>query len=526
MSDESNIDPRIVNTLGCWKWRLNNLYYVVDDNGNKVLFKLRKEQEALYEGMHGKNIILKARQYGITTFFIIFYLDRTLFSPNCTCVLISHGVDPSKKIFAKVQFAYDNLVPVLKQLRPKLTSTKQEIVIDHGNGNVSTFHVVTSARSGTVNYLHISEFGKICADSTAKAKEIISGSLNAGLAMKCLTIESTGEGKSGSYYNLCMNSLKLKNQLISENDFNEDDPDFDRKINRKMNRMQYKFWFFPWYNQHLCTEPCPEDYVFEDFWIEYFNLIEIETGHPLSRDRRYWYVNKEMEQDDSMKQEYPSTIDEAFESNLEGAWYKSQFHIIDKKMQITKVPHDPKRLVLTAWDKGLKDHTAIWFYQLPENFGGMINVLNYYENTGEVLDFYVKILDELKIRHGYEYGPMWGPHDMARTDWGTGKTDIEIAQDIYGIIFNICPKLSIVEGINRARELMLRCRFDRDLCKTGIDHLRNYMKKKDGQGGFVDIPVHNIHSHGADAARTLGTSDLTIKEVSIGGNVLKGCLIS
>jgi len=50
--------------LSDWKWRLNNLYTFVDWNGDKRIFTMNKAQEMLFDNMHQKNIILKARQWG------------------------------------------------------------------------------------------------------------------------------------------------------------------------------------------------------------------------------------------------------------------------------------------------------------------------------------------------------------------------------------------------------------------------------------------------------------------------------
>ena len=48
------------------RWRLNNLYYIVDKQGGKRLFKFNWAQEKLYDDLWYCNIILKARQLGIS----------------------------------------------------------------------------------------------------------------------------------------------------------------------------------------------------------------------------------------------------------------------------------------------------------------------------------------------------------------------------------------------------------------------------------------------------------------------------
>ena len=62
--------------LSDWRWRINNLYFITDKNGKKIKFKLNEAQMTFFEGMHYRNIILKARQLGFTTFTMIFMWTR------------------------------------------------------------------------------------------------------------------------------------------------------------------------------------------------------------------------------------------------------------------------------------------------------------------------------------------------------------------------------------------------------------------------------------------------------------------
>ncbi|KFD19491.1 hypothetical protein GTPT_1830 [Tatumella ptyseos ATCC 33301] len=48
-------------------WRLNHLYWITDKEGKPVRFTMTPEQLEYFEGMHHRNIILKARQLGFTT---------------------------------------------------------------------------------------------------------------------------------------------------------------------------------------------------------------------------------------------------------------------------------------------------------------------------------------------------------------------------------------------------------------------------------------------------------------------------
>lgn len=81
-------------------WRLNNLYFITDKSGKKVKFRMTPEQLEYFEGVHTRNIILKARQLGFTTLVCIVQLDAALFE-SAKCALIAHTLNDAKRLFRK-----------------------------------------------------------------------------------------------------------------------------------------------------------------------------------------------------------------------------------------------------------------------------------------------------------------------------------------------------------------------------------------------------------------------------------------
>jgi hypothetical protein len=133
------------------RWRLNNLYWITDKNGDRIQFQLNWAQESLMNELHFCNVILKARQLGFTTFIQIFMLDQCLFNSNIRAGTIAHRLDDARTIFRdKVQYPYDNLPEALRNARPKLSDSAEELVLS----NNSSIRVGTSLRSGTLQYLH------------------------------------------------------------------------------------------------------------------------------------------------------------------------------------------------------------------------------------------------------------------------------------------------------------------------------------------------------------------------------------
>jgi len=187
-------------------WRLNNLYKIKDKTGEVITLKVNWAQYALYESMHYLNCILKARQLGMTTIIQIFMLDRCLFNDNQNAGVVAHNKEDAEAFFAdKIKFAYDNLPEDLRKLRRADTNTTRALKFSNG----SMIRVGTSMRSGTYQYIHISEFGKMCAKFPDKAAEVITGTLNTVAPGQMVFIESTAEGPFGEFYDMCREAQDL-----------------------------------------------------------------------------------------------------------------------------------------------------------------------------------------------------------------------------------------------------------------------------------------------------------------------------
>ena len=109
----------VVDCMGDWRWRLANLYWIVNEAGVQELFTPNHEQLDLLENLHGNNLILKARQLGFTTLIDILALDQVLFTPNYSAAIIAHGLMEAGKIFRnKVQFPWNPLPAYPQHLPP------------------------------------------------------------------------------------------------------------------------------------------------------------------------------------------------------------------------------------------------------------------------------------------------------------------------------------------------------------------------------------------------------------------------
>ena len=197
--------------------------------------------------------------------------------------------------------------------------------------------------------------------------------------------------------------------------------------------------------------------------------------------------------DDRYEQEFECS----FEAAIQGAYYAKEMKEATEDGRITRVPYDRAASVITAWDLGIGDSTAIWFAQFV---GQEIRIIDYYENSGVGLDHYAKVL----LDKEYQYEQHILPHDVKVKELGTGKSRLETL-DALGIRnIEIAPKLAVEDGIQAARSLIPRCWFDESKCTRGIEALRQYRRDYDERlKTWRGRPLHDWTSHGADAFRYL-----------------------
>ena len=200
---------------------------------------------------------------------------------------------------------------------------------------------------------------------------------------------------------------------------------------------------------------------------------------------------------------YEQEFECSFEAAIVGAYYAMEMKTATQDNRITTVPYDPSVGVVTAWDLGIGDSTAIWFAQYV---GQEIRVIDYYENSGVGLDHYAK---ELSSKN-YHYMDHILPHDVQVKELGTGKSRLETLHNLGIQDVTIAPKLAIEDGIQAARSMLNRCWFDEEKCNRGIEALRQYRREFDEKNKtWRGRPLHDWTSHGADAWRYLAVGKQT-----------------
>lgn len=179
-----------------------------------------------------------------------------------------------------------------------------------------------------------------------------------------------------------------------------------------------------------------------------------------------------------------------------GAVYAKQLTKACEEKRICKVPYDPVSEVFTAWDLGFGDSTAIWWLQF---IGRELRWLDYYENSGEQLGHYAKIVKDKS--YNYLKNGHFLPHDGAHGNIRGDSVSKQLT--VLGISNTVLAReTDINPGIELLRSTIAYSVFDEEKTKEGLFALEQYGYEWDADRSvFKSKPKHDWTSHAGDSAR-------------------------
>lgn len=455
-------------------WRLNHLYRIIDKNGNSVPFKLNTVQSHFLEDPHNRKITLKARQLGMSTACVIDMLDDTIFTPNLAAGIVSYSLEHAQHIFKRIiGHALDTWLKPYASLVQIVNRSAREITF----GNGSVLRVDTTLRGGTYPSVLVSEFGKTCARNPNKAEEVITGTLNAVPINGKIVIESTGEGNEGFFAEMVQKAALRGNDGLSP--------------------LDYKLFFYPWMWEESYSMQAKVEYPVEI--TDYLNGVENSEGITISQPQRNWYASQWKLLGDKVKQEFPSTISEAFLASSDAYYFAEGIEAAYSSNRCLFSPlYDALLPVYVAMDIGLNDLTVMIFFQLAH---GEIRVIDYYEDKNKGVDFYAKFLLQDKK---YLYNTIYLPHDSTKRDAITAENTYE--RDFRRLFagsstkFHVLKRMDKQLQISHAKNSLNRCVFNITRVKPLLDRISKYRKIwHEPTGRYLEAPYHDINSNYADA---------------------------
>lgn len=277
---------------------IEKMFRIADKDGNDVPFELNTAQASIDQNLTGRDIIPKARQEGVSSYFLARFAAICLTRRNARCVVISHDTLSTQRMLEKVHYFMRNIQgppPVLG------SSSKGEIAFKKTN---SVFYIGTAGsrafgRGDTITHLHCSEYAY-----WPDPAKLLAGLFQAVPKSGEIAIESTGNGVGNDYHKRCMRAAE--------------------------GRSRFMLHFLPWHTFPEYTyDVTPEvaQATMENL-IEEYDEPELVEHFGLDAGRLLWRRDKleEMDYDFPLfQQEYPFTLDECFQASGHSIFHKVNF---------------------------------------------------------------------------------------------------------------------------------------------------------------------------------------------------------
>lgn len=511
-------------------WRLNNLYKIVNKHGDLVTFNMNTSQHIVYATSLEwyRIIILKSRQQGISTFWLVSFFDDAITMNNIEAGLMAQGLAEAATLLKRITLAYD-MFPEAIGAFFALSKTKDRTDEITFGSTRATIFIRTSFRSATLQRLHISEYGKIANDNPKRALETKSGSLQTIAPGNTVVIESTAEGDN-DYKNTWDNAVDSETALerrmaacthntpIAKVKRFSDSTNIQSSCQcADRSPKSFKPIFLSWLDDPDCTSSFSEVPTVEQ--AAYFKQIEDTTDRVITSEQKNFWIDQYRELGKRTYQEYPSTPDEAFAAVNEGNYYRSLYNewIVDKEHILPKL-YDSNLVTHVAMDLGWNDTFVLIYFQ---RYKDEWRIVNEYTNSGEALSHYVDHINDT----GYDIKHVVCPHDIQVHELGTGVTREQILYDLGVSDIIVLDKQSVFDGIEAVRQAIPNIWID-ESCEYIQKCFKNYTKEWDDKTvSWKQSPLHNQYSHGADDLRYMVQSGVTAEQVNTRSRRAKGATL-
>ena len=454
-----------------------------EQTGKKIAFRLRDEQKVVARHLQEKpNVplyIIKSRRLGMSTLLGLFMADQAFWNSGFKGSLIDQTqADAHRKMVDIMRFgilSLDNSI-LENVIFPKKNDGEMTILANgQEDTELSTLSAGMNARGGTTNMLWVSEWGPIAATDITRSREIRTGALPSARQGRRVVETTWYGGKGGDLWELIKPIL-------------EKDPNAEGVV-----------YFFPWHGDPACVRK--EGQVTPELE-SYFRELGDRTGGTFSEEQKKWYAARKFEQGIFVKREYPSTLDEAMESPVEGAIYGKAITELREKGRIAPGEVDKTALVHSFWDLGSPKNTMVWYVQFVANEVRVVDLDYGFDGTLTERISFMK-------NKPYPLGTCFLPHDAGATKTSGRSFEGEMREAGMHNLKIVPRTRDIWIGINRLNQMFPRLSFRTPQCSEGIDALENYHTRPVSNGAVNSSePVHDWSSHAADALRVMAESVL------------------
>lgn len=313
-------------------------------------------------------LVPKGRQMGVSTYVGGRFYHQVSHAKGLRAFILTHRDQATDALFEMAKRFHDRC-PQLVKPQTKASNAKELTFgrLDSGY-KVGTAKAEGIGRAETIQLFHGSEVA-----FWQRAEEHASGALQA-VPKKPGTeviLESTANGLGGLFYSMCMKAVKGEGE--------------------------YRLCFLPWFGHgEYAVEP-PEGWRAPDAWQRYGD------AHGLTRAQVYWGALKSQELDSAggvediswrFRQEYPATVEEAFQVSGEGSYIGSQCVLSARKANMDVDVYAP---LIIGVDVALGGGDRTWMISRKGRVAGRhLNEKMDTDDSMEIAGRLARIIEKLK----------------------------------------------------------------------------------------------------------------------------------
>lgn len=301
--------------------------YIIDKDQNRRKLKLNPVQLAFHQKRSNRDLVLKPRQKGVSTYVLADYFRMATTQTVNTATLLQDD-DATQTFRYRFDIFYDGIKELIcKQygIDSNEVSNKELDALPipkrkYSNSTISSFpeydsrcYIATvgsvtsgkrgKGRGGTYSHVHASEIA-----FWSDAQKIVSGLMQGGNPQ--LILESTPNGAQGYFYDLCMEVL-------------DQVPDWELKLKENRTYLQGLDWrlhFFSWFYDNEYQIPLEPGETLEyssnsvHSFMSELELIEYakKMNYAITPEQIKWRRSKIRELKHEFIQEYPEDIISCF----------------------------------------------------------------------------------------------------------------------------------------------------------------------------------------------------------------------
>ena len=524
-------------------WRLNNCYKIVNKHGERVPFVMNRAQLRAYLSLnkHKRLCILKSRQQGISTLWLVVFVDDCLNHPDISSGMISYKNSSAQDLLFRANLIYDYMEPfVFKQglLNTRRVKSNEAKGVKFNNNSI--LRISTSFIGSTLNNLHVSELGPIAADDASRAERIFRESIQTAHERAKVVIESTarGENKFSDTYRKGIrelarlegvgignlppaNSIKISPTNLSgisadQSQINDDSDNAIKIPAQKIEMSDDIFYpvFLSWLDDESCRELKPQERTPE---LKKYEEYLAKQGITLSKEQSNFWSAKHSSIGNHIFAEFPATDEEAFYVSTEGTIYAShysQYAHFDEVLPNTingvgvklksgalsdeefHYNYDPRLPVYASFDLGIDNNFIVW-YQINDK---KLVILRESSMSDKGISAWS---DKLHSFPEYNYERIILPHDAMI------RQKDETANRVYDVLTGkghncqiSTSKFRAYDDTRLVTEIIQHLYINKEQTPLLHKAFMNYRKEFDKtRNCWLDKPRHDDHSHPMDSIR-------------------------